>query len=71
MVNKIDELIEGGFYVFRCEGQLLVKRLQLSKNGIAVVSDHPAYQTLELNRDELAQADFESIGEVVWSGQRM
>ncbi|CCN85494.1 Putative Peptidase S24 LexA-like protein [Vibrio nigripulchritudo SFn27] len=71
MVNKIDQLIEDGIYVFRYDGQLRVKRLQFSKSGIAVVSDNPAYQTWELNRDELAQADFEIIGEVVWSGQRM
>ncbi|CCN48923.1 Putative Peptidase S24 LexA-like protein [Vibrio nigripulchritudo MADA3029] len=71
MVNKIDQLIEDGIYVFRYDGQLRVKRLQFSKSGIAVVSDNPAYQTWELNRDELAEADFEIIGEVVWSGQRM
>jgi phage repressor protein C with HTH and peptisase S24 domain len=33
IVNRTDQLIEDGVYVFRYDGQLRVKRLQLSKSG--------------------------------------
>ena len=71
IVNRIDQIIEDGIYVFRFDGQLRVKRLQFSKSGITVVSDNPAYQPWELSKAELATEDFEIIGEVIWSGQRM
>jgi len=71
IVNRTDQLIEDGVYVFRYDGQLRVKRLQFSKNGITVVSDNPAYSPWELSKAELATEDFEIIGEVIWSGQRM
>ncbi len=71
IVNRTDQLIEDGVYVFRYDGQLRVKRLQFSKNGITVVSDNPAYSPWELSKAELTTEDFEIIGEVIWSGQRM
>ena len=71
IVNRTDQLIEDGVYVFRYDGQLRVKRLQFSKIGITVVSDNPAYKTWELSKAELATEDFEIIGEVIWSGQKM
>lgn len=71
IVNRIDQIIEDGIYVFRFDGQLRVKRLQFSKSGITVVSDNPAYAPWELSKTELATEDFEIIGEVIWSGQRM
>lgn len=71
IVNRIDQLIEDGIYVFRYDAQLRVKRLQFSKIGITVVSDNPAYQPWELSKAELATEDFEIIGEVIWSGQIM
>ena len=71
IVNRTDQIIEDGVYVFRYDGQLRVERLQFSKIGITVVSDNPAYKTWELSKAELATEDFEIIGEVIWSGQRM
>lgn len=71
MVNRVEQLAEDGIYVFRYDGQLRVKRLQFSKHGISVVSDNSAYKTWELDKSELATEDFEIIGEVIWSGQRM
>lgn len=71
IVNRVDSIIEDGVYVFRFDGQLRVKRLQFSKSGITVVSDNPAYAQWELSKAELATEDFEIIGEVIWSGQRM
>ncbi|MGR5298804.1 S24 family peptidase [Vibrio mediterranei] len=71
MVNRLDGFSNDGIYVFRYDGRLMVKRLQFLPNGIKVVSDNTAYEPWELRKDDIDSADFEIIGEVVWSGQRM
>ncbi|OBS94171.1 transcriptional regulator [Vibrio tasmaniensis] len=71
MVNRVDGFSTDGIYVFRYDNRLMVKRLQFLPNGIKVVSDNSAYEAWELGKEEIKGADFEIIGEVVWSGQRM
>jgi phage repressor protein C with HTH and peptisase S24 domain len=71
MVNRVDGFSTDGIYVFRYDGRLMVKRLQFLPNGIKVVSDNTAYEPWELGKEDIKSADFEIIGEVVWSGQRM
>lgn len=71
MVNRVDGFTTDGVYVFRFDSRLMVKRLQFLPNGIKVVSDNTAYEAWELSREDIKGADFEIIGEVVWSGQRM
>ncbi|MDD1825714.1 phage terminase small subunit-related protein [Photobacterium sp. ZSDE20] len=71
MVHKVDEFSGDGVYVFRFDGQLMVKRLQFMPKVIKVVSDNPTYENWELLKDDLKNEDFQIIGEVVWSGQRM
>lgn len=72
MVHKVNEFIGDGIYVFRFDSQLMVKRLQFTKYGLKVVSDNATiYPAWELTRNELKTEDFEIIGEVIWSGQRM
>ncbi|USE00252.1 helix-turn-helix transcriptional regulator [Vibrio sp. SCSIO 43133] len=71
MVNRLDGFSNDGIYVFRYDGRLMVKRLQFLPNGIKVVSDNNAYEPWELGKEDIKSADFEIIGEVVWSGQRM
>lgn len=71
MVNRIEDFAGDGIYVFRFDGQLMVKRLQFTKTGLSVVSDNTTYEPWELTRNEMAAVDFEIIGEVVWSGQRV
>ena len=71
MVNRTDMFTGDGIYVFRFDGQLMVKRLQFSKYGLSVVSDNANYQPWELTKDEITSNDFQIVGEVVWSGQRM
>tara|TARA_R110001583_G_scaffold15059_2_gene62436 strand:- start:5925 stop:6950 length:1026 start_codon:yes stop_codon:yes gene_type:complete len=71
MVKKIDIFAMDGIYVFRYNGQLMVKRLQFSKSGLTIVSDNPTYKTWELTGEEVEAEDFEILGEVIWSGQRM
>ncbi|MEZ9673442.1 S24 family peptidase [Vibrio lentus] len=71
MVHKVDEFSGDGVYVFRFDGQLMVKRLQFMPKVIKVVSDNPTYENWELLKDDLKNEDFQIIGEVVWSGQRI
>lgn len=71
MVNRVDGFSTDGIYVFRYDGRLMVKRLQFLPNGIKVVSDNSAYEPWALSKKDVQGADFEIIGEVVWSGQRM
>lgn len=71
IVNRADQFSGDGIYVFRFDGQLMVRCLQFSKAGLSVVSDNETYKSWELDKHELASNDFESIGEVIWSGQRM
>ncbi|CAH6921847.1 helix-turn-helix domain-containing protein [Vibrio gigantis] len=71
MVNRVDGFSTDGIYVFRYDNRLMVKRLQFLPNGIKVVSDNSAYEAWELGKEEIKGNDFEIIGEVVWSGQRM
>ena len=71
MVKKIDLFATDGIYVFRFDGQLMVKRLQFSKTGLSVVSDNPSYKEWEITREETENVDFEILGEVIWSGQRL
>lgn len=71
MVNKVEQFTGDSIYVFRYDGQLMVKRLQFSKEGLTVVSDNDTYKEWSLTKSEIDSNDFEIIGEVVWSGQRM
>ncbi|MFT6909357.1 MAG: phage repressor protein C with HTH and peptisase S24 domain [Oleiphilaceae bacterium] len=71
IVSRIEEFSGDGVYVFRFDSQLMVKRLQFTKTGLNVVSDNTTYEPWQLSRDELSTENFQIIGEVVWSGQRM
>ncbi|MUK91662.1 transcriptional regulator [Aliivibrio fischeri] len=71
MVNRIEEFTGDGIYVFRFDGQLMVKRLQFTKAGLSIVSDNETYEKWELTRKEMTTFDFEIIGEVVWAGQKI
>ncbi|MFZ3521559.1 helix-turn-helix domain-containing protein [Vibrio harveyi] len=71
MVNRVDGFSTDGIYVFRYDNRLMVKRLQFLPNGIKVVSDNSSYEAWELGKKDIEGADFEIIGEVVWSGQRI
>ncbi|CAH0542922.1 LexA family transcriptional regulator [Vibrio marisflavi] len=71
MVNRVDGFSTDGVYVFRYDSRLMVKRIQFLPKSIKVVSDNPAYEPWELTKEDIKSADFEIIGEVVWSGQRM
>lgn len=69
LVNlKSKEIVNGKIYAFRCDGNLLVKRLT-SKNGqITAISDNKKYKPLEIGVD---CHDFEIIGRAFWMGARL
>lgn len=71
MIHRVEEFTDDGIYVFRFDSRLMVKRLQHSKIGLKVVSDNGTYEPWELSKKDVQAEDFEVIGRVVWTGQRM
>ena len=67
LVDRTPRPLRDGIHVVRTGDALLVKRLDLAIPGkIALVSDNPAYRTIELPPQEV-----EVIGRVVWKGGRL
>ena len=67
LVDRTPRPWRDGIHVVRAGDALLVKRLDTGRPGvIALVSDNPAYRTLELTPGEL-----EVIGRVVWKSGRL
>lgn len=67
LVDRTPRSLRDGIHVVRVEDALMVKRLDTGLPGkIALVSDNPAYRTMELAADEL-----KVIGRVVWKGGRL
>lgn len=67
LVDRTSRSLRDGIHVVRVEDVLMVKRLDTGLPGkIALVSDNPAYRTMELVADEL-----KVIGRVVWKGGRL
>ena len=67
LVDRTPRPWRDGIHVVRTGDALLVKRLDLAIPGkIALVSDNPAYRTIELAPDEV-----EVIGRVVWKSGRL
>ena len=67
LVDRTPRPWRDGIHVVRTGDALLVKRLDTGRPGvIALVSDNPAYRTLELVREEV-----QVIGRVVWKSGRL
>ena len=67
LVDRTPRPWRDGIHVVRAGDALLVKRLDTGRPGVvALVSDNPAYRTLEL-----ARAEVEVIGRVVWKSGRL
>ena len=67
LVDRTPRTWRDGIHVVRAGEALLVKRLDTGRPGvIALVSDNPAYRTLELAPEEV-----EVIGRVVWKSGRL
>ena len=67
LVDRTPRQWRDGIHVVRAGDALLVKRLDTGRPGVvALVSDNPAYRTLELARE-----DVQVIGRVVWKSGRL
>ena len=67
LVDRTPRPWRDGIHVVRSGDALLVKRLDTGRPGVvALVSDNPAYRTLELAREEV-----QVIGRVVWKSGRL
>ncbi|MFM5948717.1 MAG: helix-turn-helix transcriptional regulator [Novosphingobium sp.] len=67
LVDRTPRPWRDGIHVVRTGDALLVKRLDLARPGVvALVSDNPAYRTIELAPDEV-----QVIGRVVWKSGRL
>ncbi|MFN3516885.1 MAG: helix-turn-helix transcriptional regulator [Novosphingobium sp.] len=67
LVDRTLRPLRDGIHVVRVGEALMVKRLDLARPGtIALVSDNPAYRTIELPPE-----DVQVIGRVVWKGGRL
>jgi Peptidase S24-like len=67
LVDRTPRPLRDGVHVVRAGDGLLVKRIDTGRPGvIALVSDNPAYRTLELSPREV-----QVIGRVVWKGGRL
>ena len=64
LVDRSMRSIDDGIYVFRLDGQLSVKRLQLVGKSLTIISDNPAYPTREVTGHDLEQ--LRVLGKVVW-----
>ncbi|WP_309751188.1 S24 family peptidase [Novosphingobium sp.] len=67
LVDRTPRGPRDGIHVVRSGDALMVKRLDLARSGVvALVSDNPAYRTIELEPSEV-----EVIGRVVWKSGRL
>jgi len=67
LVDRTPRPLRDGIHVVRLEDALLVKRLDTGRPGkLALISDNPAYRTVELAPEEA-----EVIGRVVWKSGRL
>ena len=67
LVDRTPRNWRDGIHVVRSGDALMVKRLDLARSGVvALVSDNPAYRTIELEPGEV-----EVIGRVVWKSGRL
>ncbi len=72
IVKRIDEFLGDGIYVFRVNGQLMVKRLQIQPTKIIFKSDNEHfYDPWELTYKEIESTDFEILGRTIWGGGKL
>lgn len=72
MVKRVDDFSGDGIYVFRVNGQVMVKRLQFQPTKIIFKSDNAQfYEPWELTHKEIESTDFEILGQAVWGGGKL
>lgn len=72
VVKRINEFYGDGVYVFRINGQIMVKRLQFQPTKIIFKSDNThLYEPWEVLHKELEDIDFQILGKVIWGGGKI
>jgi len=72
MVKRVSDFSGDGVYVFRVNGQVMVKRLQFQPTKIIFKSDNSQfYEPWELTHTEIESTDFEILGQAVWGGGKL
>jgi len=73
LVNRGDkERLDGDFFAFRCDGELLIKRLQhLEGIGILATAENPNFRPKQKIYKDLQPDSFEVIGRAVWMGAKL
>jgi phage repressor protein C with HTH and peptisase S24 domain len=72
MVKRVDDFSGDGIYVFRVNGQVMVKRLQFQPTRIVFKSDNEQfYEPWELSHQEIQSIDFQILGQAVWGGGKL
>ncbi len=72
MVKRVHDFSGDGVYVFRVNGQVMVKRLQFQPTKIIFKSDNAQfYESWELTHKEIESTDFEILGQAVWGGGKL
>jgi len=72
MVKRVHDFSGDGVYVFRVNGQVMVKRLQFQPTKIIFKSDNSQfYEPWELTHKEIESTDFEILGQAVWGGGKL
>ena len=66
LVDRTPRNLRSGIHVLRLDDVLLVKRLERAGGDLRLISDNPAYPTIER-----AAGEVELIGRVVWKGGRL
>ena len=59
--------MRGGIYVMTLDGGLVVKRLQVDRDALIVLSDNQAYPPIRIAADEIADR-LHIHGIVFWAG---
>ena len=70
-IETMDSFANDGIYVFSWDGELFIKRLQRTKEGVIVISDNKSYREWEISREEMRDRIFKIHGRVTGCCQRL
>ena len=70
-IEEIERFGDDGIYVFTWDGDLFIKRLQRTKDGIKVISDNPIYEPWQISSTEMRDDSFTIHGRVTGCCQRL
>ena len=68
LVDKTQIDPRNGVFLIRLDNELFVKRVQILQNKIALKSDNPLYDPIEINKNNLDSVQI--IGKIVWNGSK-